>query len=186
MCECKKHTCFECFFEFVWFFGSNATYNMCWNEWKHRLLHDYVTDLKKGDYIVQNVTDSDVAQSVIQIANKMGVKTINLIFTDNKSDQEIEKLRKCLYKIGATHVVLSHNVFKLNETQRKQLCENKLPKLGLNACGGACAESILQFMGPNSVMVTYGVMGNQPITMNTGAFISNNMTLRVTFNFLFL
>lgn len=45
----------------------------------YRMLKDFVTDLQPGDIVIQNGANSGVGQAVIQIANAMGLKTINLI-----------------------------------------------------------------------------------------------------------
>ena len=44
----------------------------------YRMLHDFA-DLRPGDLVVQNGSNSSVGQAVIQIAKAMGVKTANVI-----------------------------------------------------------------------------------------------------------
>src|SRR5207249_4466824 len=43
-----------------------------------RLLHDYV-DLKSGDWLIQNAANSAAGRAVIQIANDLGYKTVNVV-----------------------------------------------------------------------------------------------------------
>ena len=47
----------------------------------YRLLHDFAK-LEAGDIIVQNNAFSSVGMAVIQMANQMGVKTVNVISDD--------------------------------------------------------------------------------------------------------
>jgi trans-2-enoyl-CoA reductase len=43
-----------------------------------RLLNDF-EKLQKGDVIIQNVANSQVGQTVVQLANLRGIRTINII-----------------------------------------------------------------------------------------------------------
>ena len=43
-----------------------------------RLLHDYV-DLTRGEWLIQNAANSAAGRAVIQIAHKLGYKTVNVV-----------------------------------------------------------------------------------------------------------
>ena len=50
----------------------------------YRLLRDF-GNLQPGDYIIQNAANSMVGVAVVQLANMMGIKTINVVRADRYS-----------------------------------------------------------------------------------------------------
>lgn len=136
----------------------------------YRMLRDFVS-LSPGDCIIQNGANSGVGWSVIQQANAMGVKTINIV--RDRGGQEAAALKQALLDIGASEVVTeefasSHSMKELMEKYRK-------PLLALNCVGGKSATTLMQLLGTNGVMVTYGGMSKQPFTISTGMMIFKNL-----------
>lgn len=134
----------------------------------YRMLKDF-SPLNSGDTVIQNGANSAVGQAVIQIAATLGIKTINVV----RDRPAISVLKEHLTKLGATVVVTENELRKSEEV--KSLPQ---PKLALNCVSGQSGTEILRKLSPHGVMVTYGGMSRQPVTVPVGAFIFNNVTLR--------
>lgn len=63
------------------------------------MLQKYVK-LEKGDYVIQNSSNSGVGRSVIELCRAFGYNSINIV----RNRPNIENLKTDLWKIGADHV----------------------------------------------------------------------------------
>jgi len=135
----------------------------------YRMLKDFV-DLKKGDVIIQNGANSAVGQSVIQIANAWGIKTINVI----RDRPNFEEVAGELHKLGATLVIKEEDL-RANSTRELVKNLGNPVRLALNCVGGKSASGITRLLGHNATIVTYGGMSKQPLTFGTGPFIFKNL-----------
>ncbi|CAL4131836.1 unnamed protein product, partial [Meganyctiphanes norvegica] len=134
----------------------------------YRMLHDFV-ELKEGDTVIQNGSNSAVGQAVIQIAKSMGVKTINIV----RDRPNIDELKSNLMSIGAT-------VVETEEDLKNSKAVSSLPKpsLAFNCVSGRSGANILRQLSPSGVMVTYGGMSRKPVTVPVGSLIFTDVTLQ--------
>jgi trans-2-enoyl-CoA reductase len=137
----------------------------------YRLLNDFV-DLREGDVIIQNGSNSMVGLAVIQMAKMRGIKTINIIRERANLNFAIERLKE----LGADIVVTDKyaNTIKMNQL----VSDLPKPKLALNCIGGPSSRLVARFLGNGGTMVTYGGMSHKPVTIPTSAFIFNDITLK--------
>jgi trans-2-enoyl-CoA reductase len=77
-----------------------------------------------------------------------------------------------LTALGADRVVTEECDLR---RETRNLCEGALPKLGLNAVGGASALNIANALAPGSTLVTYGAMGLQPLKIPNGLLIFSDL-----------
>ena len=131
-----------------------------------RMLHDFVP-LQPGDWIVQNAANSGVGRSVIQLAKALGLRTLNVV----RRAELIDELRVS----GADVVVTEDTNLRV---EASALCGGVLPRLGLNAVGGASALNVANALGEGSPHVTYGAMGRQPLKIPNGLLIFKNISFR--------
>ena len=131
-----------------------------------RLLHDFAT-LQPGDWIVQNAANSGVGRAVIQLARHLGLRTLNVV--------RREELLPELLALGADVVVTEETDLR---REVRQLCGGALPKLGLNAVGGASALNIANALAPGSPHITFGAMARQPLKIPNGLLIFQNLAFR--------
>ncbi|KAL3882262.1 hypothetical protein ACJMK2_028624 [Sinanodonta woodiana] len=131
----------------------------------YRMLKDFV-HLKPGDAVIQNSANSAVGQNVIQIARQWKIKTINII----RDRPDKDSLVKYLKDLGATHVV-TEEFTRLPEMRDLIKTLETPPKLALNGVGGKSATELIRHIGQKGVMVTYGGMAKQPVTIPIGALI---------------
>ncbi len=109
-----------------------------------RLLHDYV-DLKSGDWLIQNAANSAAGRAVIQIANDLGYKTVNVV----RRAELIDELRS---EGGDVVFVDGENL----REEVKNAMSGAPVRLGLNAVGGEGALRLANCLAPESTMVTFG------------------------------
>nr|CAG8463319.1 698_t:CDS:10 [Entrophospora candida] len=140
----------------------------------YRMLKDFVVDLKENDFVIQNGANSGVGQSIIQIANARGIKTINIV----RNRPDIDELKSHLGSLGATYTAtdeeLSH--FKFKNTIKDLLLEHKTSngiRLGLNCIGGKATTDMIKHLRWH--VVTYGAMSRQPITIPASLLIFKNI-----------
>lgn len=131
-----------------------------------RLLHDFIT-LQPGDWIVQNAANSGVGRAVIQLARHLGLRTLNVVRRPELLDE--------LLALGGDVVVTEEADLR---REARQLCGGALPKLGLNAVGGASALNIANALAPVSPHITYGAMGRQPLKIPNGLLIFQNLAFQ--------
>lgn len=141
---------------------------MCWvnpaTAWK--LLHDFAR-LQAGDVIVQNAATSAVGKLVIQVANHLGIKTINLV-RDLSSEQRLKKL-------GASIVLVDDR-----DAAKAALkaTNGKKAKLALNSVGGSSALGMCKMLADGGTLVTFGGMDRDPAPFPTRYLIFNDVRLR--------
>ncbi|XP_018323435.1 enoyl-[acyl-carrier-protein] reductase, mitochondrial-like [Agrilus planipennis] len=135
----------------------------------YRMLKDFA-NLKPGDVIIQNGANSAVGQNVIQIAKRMGLKTVNVV----RDRPEIVDLKCTLKNLGA-HTVLTEEEVKKTDIFKKSLPK---PKLALNCVGGQNALEILKTLQEGCTMVTYGGMSRKPVIAPTSALIFKDVHVK--------
>ncbi len=131
-----------------------------------RLLHDFAT-LKPGDWIVQNAANSGVGRAVIQLARHLGFRTLNIVRRPELIDE--------LLALGGDVLVTEETDLR---REARQLCGGSLPKLALNAVGGASALNIANALAPGSPHITIGAMARQPLKIPNGLLIFQNLAFR--------
>lgn len=131
-----------------------------------RLLHDYV-ELKRGDWLIQNAANSAAGRAVIQIANELGYKTVNVV----RRADVVEELRA----LGGDVIAIDGESLR---EEVKQATGRAPIRLGLNAVGGDNALHLANTLAPESTMVTYGAMSLQPLKIPNGLLIFKDLRFR--------
>lgn len=143
----------------------------------YQLVNNYINWNQNGnDWLVQNAGTSGVSKIVTQIAKARGIKSLSVI-RDREGFEEVAKVLEDKY--GATKVI--------SETQNNDKSFNKeeLPKilgsdarlrLALNSVGGKSSASIARKLEKDALMLTYGGMSKQPVTLPTSLHIFKGLT----------
>lgn len=131
-----------------------------------RFLHDYV-DLEKGEWIAQNAANSGVGRCIIQIAHKLGYRTVNFVRREALFDE--------LKALGADAVFLDNDE---GHAAAKELLGAHPPRLAANAVGGDSASRLLDLIANEGTMVTYGAMGRRSVRVSNRHLIFKGVTLR--------
>ncbi|XP_037683873.1 enoyl-[acyl-carrier-protein] reductase, mitochondrial isoform X3 [Choloepus didactylus] len=137
----------------------------------YRMLMDF-EQLRPGDSVIQNASNSGVGQAVIQIAAALGLRTINVV----RDRPDIQKLSNRLKNLGAEHVITEE---ELRKPEMKSFWKDMpQPRLALNCVGGKSSTELLRHLAPRGTMVTYGGMAKQPIIASVSQLIFKDIKLR--------
>ncbi|XP_077006663.1 enoyl-[acyl-carrier-protein] reductase, mitochondrial isoform X4 [Tamandua tetradactyla] len=105
----------------------------------YRMLMDF-EQLRPGDSVIQNASNSGVGQAVIQIAAALGLRTINVV----RDRPDIQRLSDRLKNLGAEHVVTEE---ELRKPEMKNFWKNMpQPQLALNCVGGKSSTELLRHL----------------------------------------
>src|SRR5207248_10849981 len=124
-----------------------------------RLLHGYVA-LKASDWVIQNAANSAAGRAVIQIADALGYKTVNVV----RREELIEELRS----EGGDVILLDDENLR---NAVKDAIGGAAICLGLNAVGGESALRLMNCLAPGGTLVSFGAMSLQPLKIPTGLLI---------------
>ena len=113
-----------------------------------------------------------------QIAASRGISMASMVRRGSKSQDEYDELVKYLLTKGKNSLVIAEEDLDDKESLRKfqaQLQQlstsNELPKLALNAVGGASAKTLIRSLDNGGTLVTYGGMSAQPVMLGTPQLI---------------
>jgi NADPH:quinone reductase-like Zn-dependent oxidoreductase len=119
------------------------------------LLLDEASDLKPGDWVVQNAANSGVGRSLIAIAKARGIKTINLV----RRPELVPELQA----IGGDLVVVDEDG-ALDKIQAA--VGNGRVQLAIDGVAGKSSAVIAGALSAHGVFVVYAYMGGGPVTIN--------------------
>lgn len=128
-----------------------------------RMLNDFVR-LEPGDWVVQNAANSGVGRSTIQLARALGFRTLNIV----RRSELIAELQAA----GGDVVVTEECELR---QEARALCGGRLPKLALNAVGGASALNVANALAAGGTLVTYGAMSKQALKIPNGLLIFRDL-----------
>jgi mitochondrial enoyl-[acyl-carrier protein] reductase / trans-2-enoyl-CoA reductase len=131
-----------------------------------RLLHDF-SDLRSGDWIVQNAATSAVGRAVIEIAKQNGWKTLNVVRRPEAADE--------LRSLGADAVVVEGEDVA---AQALSALAGAKPRLALNAVGGVSATRLAGLLATGGTLVTYGAMSKEALKIPNGFLIFHDLVFR--------
>ncbi|EZA61544.1 hypothetical protein DMN91_003781 [Ooceraea biroi] len=136
----------------------------------YRMLKDFVP-LKSGDTVIQNGGNSAVGQLVIQLCKIWNYKSVSVV----RDRPNIQELKDQLMSLGADEVLTEEEVRKTQLFKSKKL---PAPKLALNCICGQSAVEIMRHLGHGGVVVTYGGMSREPLTVPASALIFKDISLK--------
>lgn len=131
-----------------------------------RFLHDF-RDLEPGNWVVQNAGNSGVGRSLIQIAAKLGIKTLSFV----RRPELIAELKA----LGADEVFLDNDE---GLAEAKALMKAHPSRLAANAVGGDSALRLMDLLAPHGTLVTYGAMSRRSLKVPNKFLIFKDLTLR--------
>lgn len=143
----------------------------------YQLVNNYIDwDPSKNEWLIQNAGTSGVSKIVTQIAKAKGVKTLSVI-RDREGFESVARVLE--EKYGATKVISeSDNSDKAfgKEQIPQILGPNARVRLALNSVGGKSSACIARKLDKDALMLTYGGMSKQPVTLPTSLHIFKGLT----------
>ena len=119
------------------------------------LLLDEASDLKPGDWIVQNAANSGVGRSLIAIAKARGLKTINLV----RRPELIQELQA----IGGDLVVVDEDGVL---DKIKTAVGDSRVQLAIDGVSGNSSATVASALSAHGTFVIYAYMGGGLVTIN--------------------
>ena len=119
------------------------------------LLLDEASDLKPGDWVVQNAANSGVGRSLIAIAKARGIKTINLV----RRPELIPELQA----IGGDLMVVDED--GALDRIRAAIGTGRVP-LAVDGVAGKSSATIAAALSEHGIFVVYAYMGGGPVAIN--------------------
>ncbi len=132
------------------------------------LLHEF-EGLTEGDWILQNASNSGVGRSLIQIAKKLGIRTLNLV----RRPELIAELKA----LGADAVVLD-SPEGLEEAKAILHDAGAKPRVAANGVGADSAIRLMDLLAPGGSLVTYGAMSRRSLKIPNKFLIFKDLHLR--------
>jgi len=123
--------------------------------------------LVEGEWIAQNAANSAVGRSLIQMASKQGIKTLNFV--------RRPELIPELLALGAT-AVFADTADGLAEA-RETLGDDSL-NLAANAVSGESSIRLMDLLSQSGTLVTYGAMSRTALKVPNGFLIFKDLILR--------
>jgi len=117
------------------------------------MLQDFAT-LQPGDFVVQNAANSAVGRMVIQLANDMKVKVVNVV----KSSAVISELKE----LGAGVVLLDTADLR---DRVAAVTQSSPVKLALDAVGGVTTGRLAACLDDGATIINYSSMSGEPCQM---------------------
>jgi trans-2-enoyl-CoA reductase len=149
-----------------------------------RMLTDFV-DLhhQPGEVVLQNAGNSGVGFMASQLAASKQIKMVSLVRRGSKTIDEYEQLVHHLTTVGKNALVVAEEDLidraALAEFQNQlrdlSITGATLPKLALNAVGGASATILLKSLAMGGTLVTYGGMSMEPVVVATPQLIFKDL-----------
>lgn len=133
-----------------------------------RMLRDFVK-LNPGDTIIQNGGNSAVGQAVIQLCKLWNLRSVNVI----RDRPNIDELKSTLKSLGATEVLTDEEIRTTTIFKSGKL---PAPRIGFNCVGGKSATNIVRHLCDKGILVTYGAMSREPLTIPTSALIFKDIS----------
>src|ERR1700751_4528672 len=119
------------------------------------LLLDEASDLKPGDWVVQNAANSGVGRALIAIAKARGLKTINLV----RRPELVPELQA----IGGDLVVVDEE--GALDKIRAAVGNGRVP-LAIDGVAGKSSATIAGALSEHGLFVVYAYMGGGPVAIN--------------------
>jgi trans-2-enoyl-CoA reductase len=130
------------------------------------MLEEFV-DLKPGDWVIQNAANSGVGSYLIQLAKIKGLKTVNVV----RRESAVEGVKA----LGADVVLVDGpNLAK----EVASATGDNLPKLAIDAIGGAATDRLAASVAMGGTLVNYGLMSGEPCQVSATSFVFRDVTLK--------
>jgi NADPH2:quinone reductase len=124
--------------------------------------------LLPGEWLLQTAAGSTLGRVVLQIARMRGFKTINVV----RRREQAEELKA----LGADECICTDDE-DIVERVREITGKEGVTK-AIDAVGGKTGAAVFRALGRGGVMLVYGLLSGQPMTIDGGRMIFTLTTLR--------
>lgn len=124
--------------------------------------------VKENDWMIQNTANGAVGKAVAMVGQARGIRVINLVRRDD-GVRELEKL-------GIRHAV-STAQGDWQKAVRDMIGDQPI-KAGVDSIGGSASKDIVELLGENGLLVSFGSMTGEPMQIPSGPVIFKQLTIK--------
>lgn len=138
------------------------------------LLLTHYVKLGKEDWVIQNGGLSAVGKYVAQMSRILGINLISVV----RDRPNFDEFAAYLKDLGASQVISEkeNNSREFKDVKKWVAETGGEIKLAFNCVGGKSLAGVARKLAPNGLMLTYGGMSLQPVTLPTSLHIFKNIT----------
>ncbi|MBG6181761.1 zinc-binding dehydrogenase [Arthrobacter sp. CAN_A1] len=125
-------------------------------------------ELNEGDWIIQNAANGAVGRLVAQLAPTRSINVIGLVRRDAAVDE--------LASQGIKRIVSTES--EGWQDRVAEITGGAKIVAGVDSVGGEASNDVLSQLSENSTLVVFGAMGGSSLTINSGAIIFKNLTVK--------
>ncbi len=131
-----------------------------------------LVDLKEGDWVIQNASNSAVGRYVLKMAKHKKLKVAAIVRRKNLVEMMKEDGADCVLVADAqTHV--KEMVQKLDA-----VCKENRPKLALDAIGGYASNQLAACLADSGKIYNYGLLSGKPCEVDPFHLVFRAIELR--------
>jgi NADPH:quinone reductase-like Zn-dependent oxidoreductase len=134
----------------------------------YQLLHRYV-QLKPGDWVIQDMANSAVAQYVIALARHAGIHTINIV----RRPETVEALRA----LGADAVLVDNGDPNALAAHLDDVLDGSTARLALDGIGGELPAVLMRFLEPGGQLISYSSMIRASVAVSLPYLVYRELTV---------
>jgi NADPH2:quinone reductase len=125
-------------------------------------------DVSKGDWIIQNTANGTVGKVVAMLARSRGIHVINLV----RRDEGLQELSA----LGIENAIST--AAPDWKDQLRALLGTASLRAAVDSIGGAASADLLEVLGEDGLLVSFGAMSGQPMQIPSGGVIFKQATIR--------
>ncbi len=129
-------------------------------------------NLKAGDTVIQTGGNGAVGLYVNQLAQRLGVKVINVVRRSPDFDEHSERVKA----LGG-YLAVPDDYFR-SPAFAKLIADLPRPALGLDATGGALGAELARHVRPHGTVAVYANMSREPLQIPASTLIHNSLNVR--------
>lgn len=124
--------------------------------------------LQSGEWLLQTAAGSTLGRVVLQIAQRRGFKTINVVRRREQGEE--------LKALGADEIICTDEE-EIGARVREITGKEGLKK-AIDAVGGETGGAVVSALGRGGVLLVYGLLSGRPMPVDSGRMIFTSATVR--------
>lgn len=124
--------------------------------------------IERGDWIIQNAASGAVGKTLATLAEARGVHVVNLVRRDASVGE--------LAALGIDHAVSTARE-GWKKTVRAMVADAPI-RAAVDSVGGHASDDLMELLGENGVLVSFGSMTGEPMQISPGNLIFKHTTVK--------
>lgn len=125
-------------------------------------------NVEKGDWVIQTAANGAVGKIMTVLAEARGVRLVNLVRRKAAAED--------LAQLGITEVICTDDADWVD--QARKIIGDKGAKAAIDSVGGDIVPGLIDLLGDDGLMVTFGTATNAPLQMPGSQLIFKHLTVK--------